>query len=74
MFTPETLEEAARREAMQANIEKALAVFRRHGYTAGDLDYLLYEGQAGTPGDDDPDLEEALSILGTLREAGFVVR
>lgn len=51
--------------------EQALAVLRRHGYTPGDLDFLLYEGQAGTPGDDDPELEEAIGVLGSLRERGI---
>jgi hypothetical protein len=25
-------------------VDEALAVLKRHGYTAGDLDFLLYEG------------------------------
>ena len=67
------LEEAARRAAAAEAIEGALAVLRRHHYSPGDLDFLLFEGQAGTPGDGDPDLEEAIGILGRLREAGFAV-
>lgn len=51
--------------------EQALAILRRHGYTPGDLDFLLYEGQGGTPGDDDPELEEAIGVLGSLRERGI---
>lgn len=54
-------------------IERALQVFKRHGYTSGDLDFLLYEG-ADAPGMDDPELDAALGVLGKLREAGFVVR
>lgn len=54
--------------------ELALQVLKRHGYTAGDLDFLLYEGQGGTPGDDDPDLERAIGVLGSLRERGESIR
>lgn len=53
--------------------DTALAILRRHGYTAGDLDFLLYEGQAGTPGDDDPEMEEAIGILGNLRQRGIAI-
>lgn len=51
-------------------VDEALAVLKRHGYTAGDLDFLLYEGQGSTPGDDDPELEGAIGVLGRLRERG----
>ena len=67
-------DDIARRTAAADAIQRALDVLRRHSYSAGDLDFLLFEGQAGTPGDDDPDLEEAIGILGRAREAGFVVR
>lgn len=53
--------------------DTALSILRRHGYTAGDLDFLLYEGQAGTPGDDDPEMEEAIGILGNLRQRGIAI-
>ncbi len=65
------LSDAQPNEPHEALREQALGVFRRHGYTAGDLDFLLYEGQGGTPGDDDPELEEAIGILGSLRERGM---
>lgn len=52
----------------------ALAVLERHGYGEGDLDFLLYEGQGGTPGDDDPDLETAIGVLARLREERLQMR
>lgn len=55
---------------VEAVRDRALLVLKRHGYSAGDLDFLLYEGQGGAPGDDDPDLERAIGILGLLREQG----
>lgn len=63
-------------DATEADLEhrqRALAILRRHGYTAGDLDFLLYEGQGGTPGDDDPELEEAIGVLGNLRQRGIAI-
>ncbi len=55
----------------QEAIRDALDILRRHGYSAGDLDFLLYEGQGGAPGDHDPDLEVAVGMLARLREAGI---
>lgn len=55
-------------------IRDALEILERHGYGAGDLDFLLYEGQGGVPGDGDPDLETAIGLLGRLREAGIEIR
>lgn len=55
-------------------IREALEILERHGYGAGDLDFLLYEGQGGAPGDADPDLETAVGLLGRLREAGIAIR
>lgn len=69
----EEIEEAARRDELTERIRKALATLARHGYTASDLDFLQFEGQGGMPGDDDPELEEAIGVLGHLREAGFAV-
>lgn len=60
----------ARSDADTRAGDEALAVLNRHGYTAGDLDFLLYEGQGGAPGDDDPELEGAIGVLGRLRERG----
>lgn len=60
----------ARSDADTRAVDEALAVLKRHGYTAGDLDFLLYEGQGSTPGDDDPELEGAIGVLGRLRERG----
>lgn len=55
-------------------LRNALEILARHGYGSGDLDFLLYEGQAGVPGDADPDLETAVGLLGRLREAGIAIR
>jgi hypothetical protein len=50
-------------------VDEALAVLKRHGYTAGDLDFLLYEGQGSTPGDDDPELRRSHRCPGPLERA-----
>ena len=55
-------------------LRDALAILDRHGYGPGDLDFLLYEGQGGAPGDADPDLETAVGMLARLREAGIAIR
>lgn len=55
-------------------IREALEILDRFGYTAGDLDFLLYEGQTAVPADADPDLETAIGLLGRLREAGIAIR
>ena len=55
-------------------IREALEILGRFGYGAGDLDFLLYEGQALVPADGDPDLETAIGLLGGLREAGIAIR
>jgi len=45
-------------------------VLDRYGYTAADLDYLLYEGQVT---EHDAELEEAIGLLARLREAGIKI-
>ena len=59
-----------RSDADTRAVDEALAILKRHGYTAGDLDFLLYEGQGGAPGEDDPELEGAIGVLGRLIERG----
>jgi hypothetical protein len=54
----------------EAALAQALAVLARHGWAAGDLDYLLYEGQAQDHSEGDPEFDAAIGILGRLREAG----
>ena len=60
----------ARSDADTRAVDEALAILKRHGYTAGDLDFLLYEGQGGAPGEDDPELEGTIGVLGRLGESG----
>lgn len=55
-------------------LRDALEILARHGYTAGDLDFLLYEGQGAEPADADPDLETAIGMLARLREAGIPIQ
>ncbi|GIW19267.1 hypothetical protein [Tepidiforma sp.] len=55
----------------QEAVRQALDILERYGYTAGDLDYLLYEGQAH---ERDTELEEAIGLLARLREAGITIR
>ncbi|MEO8538701.1 MAG: hypothetical protein ABI577_03100 [bacterium] len=70
-MAPSPFSDAERTTDQESLRDRALDILRRHGYSSGDLDFLLYEGQGGTPGDDDPELEEAIGILGTLRERGI---
>jgi hypothetical protein len=51
----------------------ALAVLKRHGWTPGDLDYLLYEAAAGDPGEGDDAFAGALDVLARMREAGVTI-
>ena len=46
----------------------AIAVLARHGWTEGDLDYLIYEAQAEDPGEGDPDFDAAVALLLKLRK------
>jgi len=54
----------------QEAIRQALEILDRYGYTAADLDYLLYEGQTT---EHDAELEEAIGLLARLREAGIKI-
>ncbi|WP_322796481.1 hypothetical protein [Tepidiforma sp.] len=55
----------------QEALRQAADILDRFGYTLADLDYLLYEGQHVDPDSIDPELEEAISLLARLREAGI---
>lgn len=57
----------------QEAIRQALEILDRYGYSAADLDYLIFEGQSGTPGDHDSELDEAIGLLARLREAGIKI-
>mgnify|MGYP005834709155 FL=1 len=54
----------------QEAIREALDVLDRYGYTAADLDFLLFEGQTT---EHDPELESAIGLLARLREAGVKI-
>jgi EAL domain-containing protein (putative c-di-GMP-specific phosphodiesterase class I) len=54
----------------QEAIRQALEVLDRYGYSAADLDVLLFEGQST---EHDPDLEAAIGLLARLREAGVKI-
>jgi hypothetical protein len=56
-------------EALRSSLE----AFRKHGWTAGDLDFLLYEAQSGDPGEGDGAFYRALDVLSRLREAGIPI-
>lgn len=55
----------------QEAVRQAADILDRFGYTLADLDYLLYEGLHLEPDSIDPELEEAISLLARLREAGI---
>jgi len=59
---------------VEGTVRECLAVFRRHGWTAADLDYLLYEAQSGDPGEGDPEFAAAMDTLSRLREAGVAIK
>jgi hypothetical protein len=59
---------------VEGTMRECLAAFRRHGWTAADLDYLLYEAQSGDPGGDDPEFAAAMDTLSRLREAGVAIK
>lgn len=50
-----------------AEREAALHVLRRRGYTADDLDYLLFAGPGTGRSEDDPELARAVETLARLR-------
>jgi hypothetical protein len=51
----------------EAEREWARHVLRRHGYSEGDLDYLLFAGPGTPRGDDVPELQQAVELLARLR-------
>ncbi|MFN0095019.1 MAG: hypothetical protein ACKVVT_09625 [Dehalococcoidia bacterium] len=55
-------------------VREALAVLGRRGFTAGDLDFLLYEGQYDDELQADVEFGAALDVLSRRREAGLPVR
>jgi hypothetical protein len=58
---------SASKTRAEATREAALHVLKRRGYTVADLDYLLFAGPGTGRADDDPELQQAVTLLARLR-------